>query len=1468
MMYRLQLAAFLERHSQVDPAIAIIDKLVADYPTNVGVVEESAQFYWRAGLLDRSLDLYKRTIARAQGPNRRTLTLAYARRQGEAGKLADSEATLRAFYNEDRSDTEVFSELARTLGAENKMQDLATLYREAFKDVREAGLSPDDAKVRIAELRTGMIRTLTNLGKFEEAVDQHIELINVFPEDDDKLANAMDYAAQHNLTPRLTAYYEKLTKDAFKNYRWQVVLGRMYERLGNLAGATDQYRGAVANEPQRPEFRFTLANLLARQRRFDEAIAVLREGWTLAGRDPVWLTEVARIQIRQGKRDEAAQTMRQALAAKKNVKIADQLTVAGQLASWGLHKEAVSLYDQAFAGLPKVLKDEYVDGAEITRYIHALVRTEPAANVYQKIERMRSQYEAIGENSKDTDKYRAQSLVTAIDGAMRSDFGRGVIDYATSSEATALAQAVRGSTTKLTTYADAGPLRRYLGIARGANLVDVEEQIQTRLKDAAFAIRPQNSQASTAEDTSYYTELRALVAFYNRHAAYARAAEVMASENKRDIYKERFDYQNQIAIEYRLAGDTLRELESLRAAYAQMSGVGGTVNSEWVARYFNMLSATNARDEFDRLAAGNSPYQLQLINYLIEKNEGGLARKAITSAAQSYAWKASRRGEVGLFLKDTSAETEGDFKKALAVANIGEMLGRRPDQNKVLVGDDWWVAARNYGYWLGLTPSRDGESRHFIQGEIEGHPANARAQLELAAYYLDRKDATRAANHNELAAELAPGSREVTVMRGSIALLRGDRKGALDAWATLMSGRVSVTDAETYLRVMGDNGFFREALPTLGNFITGIVNQAARNRTDGAEAIKPLIRDIAVRARADAKLTAEVATFFHTTLTAAPDDLTIGTMLIEENLLPEAMLASIYRTLHQRYADTAAASFGTTEYYNGYYNGSETFYPARALAEWRKGFVDYLIRTRSFDEARLLITTIKQELSDTAIALRQEGADLNTGDTTASSNYDWVALASALVELRSGRDVAKAVAELREYCGLNSDERRESSDAQEDGSHIHGECVKAYALLMAEGRATEADALLYDAYRMALRTRYTDEGSLAGLAELEAKRGRTDEATRLLKVLVERSTDNLSALRLAAETAARINRYADAIDFREQIAIANPDDAQNRLELARVVAAAGRAGEALDRIAAFISERTTSNTIRAQAAEVAGDIVRADRSQAAHAVSLFEQRAAQGDAAASLARAAVAEAAGNLDDARAALARVSSGPLAAVAQMKLGVIAIGANQPADAATNFERALYLDADGSITDAIAFRAAGPRAQLIALYGRTTRELAAVRLAEGDSSSSSDEAGQRSLISTAVRNALRSGNHNEGSEAATAATVSFEPSLDTARTGGARLRTIAELNRAAATRISADLIAPLVEAATRLGQFDRAIALQRLLAMDAQKPEEKKAIEKRLAEMIAQDNARQARLASLLRIDQTNTTQSIYAARVIGK
>ena len=1450
MTYRLQLASFLERKNQVDAALGVIDKLVTDYPTNVGVVEESAKFYWRAGMVERSLDLYKRTLARAQGANIRAITLQLARRQIQANRLEDAEKTLRVFYDENRTDTEVFGELAKTLGAANKLNELAEFYKSGLKDVKEAG--GENASERVAELRLGMIKTLNALGKFQDAVDQHIEIINAFPEDENRLAAAIDYAEKHSLVERLTVYYEKLTKEAYKNYRWQLVLGRMYERFGNIAGASEQYRNAVTNEPQRTDLRFSLASTLARQKRYDEAIAVLREGWTLSGRDSSWLMEVARLQISQGKRNDALQTLAQALAAKKNVKTQDEFLMASKLASWGLHGEAVKIFEATFAKLPKVLKDEYV-GPEVVRdYTRALMKTESAPAVFQKLMRLRSQYEAIGANSKDNDGYRAKSIVSSLDTALRTDFGTGVLEYASASGTAELAAMVSGAAAKLLTYADKDELLRYVGIAHGAGLIEVEEQLLTRIKDAAFKAR------TKPEDTKCYNELRALIAFYNRRAAFAKAGEVLATEYARDPYKDRFDYHNQIASQYRLAGDRERELASLRAAYTGASGALSDSNVDWVERYLSLLYEANRKDEVQRVASSSSPYQIQLINFLIARNDINLARTAIANAKQSPAWVASRSGEVGLFLKDYSIATETFFKSALDLRTIGQTLGRRVDPNQTLVGDDWFIAARNYGYWLG-NAGRDEAGRKLTAAEIEGDPKSASAQLEQAAYYLDRKDGKRAINHVALAAELEPGSTDVAVMRGSVLLSQGDKKGALDAWNAMMSGRVTMEEAQAYLAVMADNGFLREALPQVEGFIIAYFNRPKRrnDNSDRAEALKPLV--YALAERGDAKNIAVVVSSFENILNRLPDNIGIGRTIVDENLLPESAMAGIYRAMHRRFVDIANATFGTPEYDGDYDTGETSVSPARDLSEFRHRFLDYLIRANSLAEARLLVAEIKKEQAEIALAYEDQTGD---EDSAPSDYYEWLPLASALIELRSGPDATKAVAELRSYCGLEApakDQSSNSDESSEDESYsqsgMHERCLKAYALLLAERKDKEAEALLYEVYKKDSQLRNASDASLAGLAEIEARRGRNEEVSRLLKLLVERSTDNLQALRLAAETAARLNRFADAIDFRQQIAVANPDDASNKLELARAMSAAGRNSEAMDRLIALLEERTTPNGVKAQIAEVVGEIAKTDRPAAEKIQRLFQRAGLQEGAGELLAGAAFDENMGNLERAQVALFRVK-GPLESIAQVKLGLINRNAGKDLEAAKNFERAIYLDPDETLTSAIAFRASSSRSQLIILYSKLQRDQAAIRLTEGETDS-------KAFLSAAARQALNSA----GEDTEKASTAVFEPSLEITKSKTTGLKTIAERNESATASIQNDLIFALAESSARLGRLDRAIALERLRASAASRAEDKITIEKRIESLLAAQLAREKATAALLRVNKAKATESIYSARVLG-
>src|SRR5262249_27783014 len=143
----------------------------------------------------------------------------------------------------------------------------------------------------------------------------------------------------------------------------------------------------------------------------------------------------------------------------------------------------------------------------------------------------------------------------------------------------------------------------------------------------------------------------------------------------------------------------------------------------------------------------------------------------------------------------------------------------------------------------------------------------------------------------------------------------------------------------------------------------------------------------------------------------------IGRAIIEERLLPESYLASIYRVIHTRMSDLAAALVGTPEYDGGLQVEGQYIIPSQALAELRRQYLDYLIRNNSLNEGRLLIDSIRREQANLMLPTQ-------TGSGTEPDvyeHYEWLPLASALIELRSGASgEQKGLAILRRYCGLES----------------------------------------------------------------------------------------------------------------------------------------------------------------------------------------------------------------------------------------------------------------------------------------------------------------------------------------------------------------------------------------------------------------------------------------------------------------
>jgi tetratricopeptide (TPR) repeat protein len=497
----------------------------------------------------------------------------------------------------------------------------------------------------------------------------------------------------------------------------------------------------------------------------------------------------------------------------------------------------------------------------------------------------------------------------------------------------------------------------------------------------------------------------------------------------------------------------------------------------------------------------------------------------------------------------------------------------------------------------------------------------------------------------------------------------------------------------------------------------------------------------------------------------------------------------------------------------GYWSPQGYVYPSRELAEWRRRFMDYLIRRGSLEEAALLIDSIKKELAGLALARGVE-SDQHPPE------YEWLRLASALIDVRRGRTAA-AIAGLKQYCGSNQER-----------------CLKAYALLVSEGKQPEADDLLYESYKTNLKI---EPGPVAALAEIEVRRGRPQEAARLLTMLVQRSVDNAGDLTIAAETAARIGMLDLAVNFREQVVRIRPDDASNRIELARSLDAVGKRREALRNLCSIASERGMPNTARAQSAELIGQIVRQDPglAQAAREILSASRRAPYG-AGVDLANGAVLEATGQVNEAASLLSAIR-GSLESLARVKLGRLSASAGQNREAIIQFERAVYLDPEGVMAHAVAFSAAPPAspvARLAILYSGDGRDEAALRIA---------------------------GREEAPSRAISHWSPVFEPAMDrpVQRSG---IRTLAEMN-VSALASREPLLAALVESALRLGQFEGARLIEGLRLPSAA-DDQKGTIKRRIAEILAAENARRARMASLLRVNHSVTTESIYSARVINQ
>ncbi len=293
------------------------------------------------------------------------------------------------------------------------------------------------------------------------------------------------------------------------------------------------------------------------------------------------------------------------------------------------------------------------------------------------------------------------------------------------------------------------------------------------------------------------------------------------------------------AAQARLAGNSDKEIESLRTIYWGSADKPAAQTDTDVARFLEILYANN-REELETLTAKPSVYQLQLINFLMGKGERELTHAAIEGWTMPQAWKVSRHSEASLALHEYGDGAECYFCEALQFDTIGGMITQTPDKQRFLVGDDWFRLTREYGEWLYRSPQKRDRPSLYLTALTEMRPRNSADQIELGAFYLDSKDPQSAAGHFRIAVEQDPDVDALAGL-GSSYYLAGKMDRAKEMFARAIED-AGPKDLADFFNTLDRFGLAAEARREL---LEKIVIYLETENADSSEDFQGLIRSIA-----------------------------------------------------------------------------------------------------------------------------------------------------------------------------------------------------------------------------------------------------------------------------------------------------------------------------------------------------------------------------------------------------------------------------------------------------------------------------------------------------------------------------------------------------------------------------------------------------------------------------------------------
>jgi predicted Zn-dependent protease len=925
---RLALAHYYECKPDVPAARKIIEDVLRANPSILGVVRAATDFYWRNHLPEQAVDVLAAAARSANAVFKKQFTFEAAEKATESVKYARARDLLADLLAAEPFNADYLAAMASTYARAGEYQPLRDFYTAKIAEMARAPIAAAERNERVAGLRRGLIPALEHLGDHVAAVDQFIEIINRYPEDENLLKDASLFAIRHKIQLRLSEYYTKASGGSPKDVRLQIVLARLQTQFEDYPAAVSAYDHAIRVRPDRLDLRVSQAQLLEKLALFDQATGAYQNIYLLSYHDPQWLLKVAELLARSRHPAEAVKAVESALIEGRPERPHLFFDAAATLEKWGLLQEAGTFAERGVDRAGARLLIDQRDGAEL--YARVMTRLRKHEQAYQRL------YAA---QQAGLQLPQREAVPQFADLALRQ-IGQAAKVYFSPEEKVSLAAFLEKS------WAAAGNPETWKdSLLQLAQLAGLKEQ-EVRWRSELLMAEPDAPAAAAAH-------LERIMEIQKSRMQFAE----LGSQLER-YWRAKLDRMNQLGLLtqaaqcYATAGDSDNEIRVLSQNPAGID----------LHRYLELLQT---RDPDRRLKLAASSYPGMQI--AIETGDSAFARAAVSLAGSKAkpVWARAYLGLVGLYYRDPAVEVNQAFSGVLGSGTIGERLGKPVDREQQLAGDAWFYFGSRYGEYLAATNQNAAED--YLPAILEGAPAHGANYMALAQSYEELGLHNRAVGEYQDGLQFDPNAGEARDAIADILWREGRQEEAVVQWRLALeafrrrenSGHVPPVFWHNVERTLTAIGQYK-LLAAVRTQADQLLHDYIRN--NGAYQVEPLLRG-AMAAAAGPE--AGVDWILDLSRAARTPAESAGFLEQIESFIPDEQREPVLRRIVEIGAAAVAQAAGD----------ARTF-AQQEFDRHQLSLLRYLVEHRRPDRARTLLTLIPTPPADLEILIAAQSRDL------------------------------------------------------------------------------------------------------------------------------------------------------------------------------------------------------------------------------------------------------------------------------------------------------------------------------------------------------------------------------------------------------------------------------------------------------------------------------------------------------------